>query len=303
MELIQLLSFHEIVKTESFSKASRNVFRSQSALSHQIKNLEKELGVKLFDRIGKTIKVKEEGRILFDIIDKFVYDLEDLRKILIDVKKSKVGNLTIASSSSIMTYVLPDIVRRFINQFPGVNLKLIACSFFSEIQSLVLEGKIDFGIGIASDQMLPRRINYVSWKLFDTILIAPKGHSLSYRKAVRLGDIAPYPHIIYRKGSRLSSMIEEVYARNKIDYKIIMEVDVAENIKSYVEMGFGVGILSSVTLTTKDKNRFAILNVSNLFGKVEIGIYYRNGQYISTTMKQFMKLFAPELLNRIISPT
>ena len=301
MDLIQLLSFHEIVKTESFSKASKNIFRSQSAVSHQIRNLEEELEVKLFERLGKGIKVTEEGRILFDIIDQFFYDLDDLRKIYRDIKDSKVGNLTIASSSAMMTYVLPNIIKQFTGRFKGINFKLIACSSNSEILSLILEGITDFGIGIKSSKILPKKINFLSWRTFDTLVMMKKDHPLSHQKPVTLGDIASYPLIVYRKGSIIRNIIEEVYARKEIDYKIIMEVDVPENIKGYVEMGLGVGILSSVAITSKDQKKFAISNVNHLFGKVEIGIYYRKDQYISMAMREFIQLFAPKLCDRLFS--
>jgi LysR family cys regulon transcriptional activator len=303
VELIQLLSFHEIVKTESFSKASKKVFRSQSAVSHEIKNLEKELEVKLFERLGRGIKLTGQGKILFDFTNRVLNDLENVKRIYGDMQNGKVGNLTIASSSPIMTYVLPEIIKKFIKQCPGINFNLIVCSFMSEIQSLISEGEIDFGIGVKCDEVLPQNIRFLDWKSFSTFLIMSKDHPLSHKKSIKLSDIAQYPHIIYRKGSILRKLIEEVYNRNKIDYRIIMEVDVAENIKSYVEMGLGVGIISAVTLIPKDKSRFAIFDVTRLFGKVEIGVYYRKDRYISTATKQFIKLFAPELLTRIISPT
>ena len=128
-----------------------------------------------------------------------------------------------------------------------------------------------------------------------------KDHPLSHQKPVTLGDIASYPLIVYRKGSIIRNIIEEVYARKEIDYKIIMEVDVPENIKGYVEMGLGVGILSSVAITSKDQKKFAISNVNHLFGKVEIGIYYRKDQYISMAMREFIQLFAPKLCDRLFS--
>jgi DNA-binding transcriptional LysR family regulator len=94
--------------------------------------------------------------------------------------------------------------------------------------------------------------------------------------------------------------IEETYLRNKITFDIIMEVDVAESVKTYVEMGIGVGILGSFTLGDKDKKRFTIHNVGHIFGKMEVGIYYREDKYISTAMRQFVKLFDPGLSNKLI---
>jgi DNA-binding transcriptional LysR family regulator len=263
--------------------------------------LENELEVKLFDRLGKKVKLTVEGKILFNITDKFLTDLENLKKIYSDIRHGDVGNLTITASSAVVTYLLPDIIRNFVNQFPRINLKLIICSFVSEIMTLILNGEIAFGIGIKSDQLLPEKIDFVFWKSFETYLILCKGHPLSHKRTIGLNDIAIYPHILYNKGSILRKIVEEAYARNKTDIKIVMEVDVAENLKTYVEMGIGVGILSSLTIVEHDRKRLAIINVSDLFDKVDVGIYYGKDKHITMAMKQFIKLLAPELSDRFVS--
>lgn len=297
MELIQLLSFHQIVVTQSFTEAAKKVFRSQSAISHQIRNLEKELEVKLFERIGKKIKLTSQGEILFDLTDKMFEDLENLKTIFLDMEEGIAGKLVIATSSAVMTHVLPGVIKRFKNKFPKINFKFITCNFISDILSLILEGEVDFGIGIKTYEVLPQKIAFLKWKSFDTFLITSKGHPLSKEGTVKLVDIAKYPHILYRRGTVLRKVVDEIYAQNKINYNVLIEMDMAENIKIYVEKGIGVGILSSIAITNKDRKRFAIFNVSSYFGKVDVGIYYRKDKYISSAMRQFIKLFAADLLN------
>lgn len=301
MEIIQLLSFYQIVKTGSFSKASKKIFRTQSAVSHQIKNLENEFKVKLFERLGKRAILTKEGEILFDIIGKFFNDLENLKKIYNDIQYGKGGSLTIAASSAVMRYLLPDVIKMFIKKFPRINFKLITCNLTSEIQSLIFDGEADFGIGLTPNQLLPQKINFLLWQSCDMFLILAKDHPLSQKGAIQLEDISSYPLITYRKGTTIRKIIEDTFAKNKLSYEIIMEMDVAENIKTYVEMGIGLSILSSLILTPEDKKRFAIFNVTNLFGNVTYGIYYRKDKYISTAMKQFIKFFSPELINKFAS--
>ena len=85
MELIQLLSFYQIVKTGSFSKASQNILQLQSAVSHQISNLEKELNIKLFERLGRKIRLTEEGEVVSGVISSFVNDLENTKSAIEDI--------------------------------------------------------------------------------------------------------------------------------------------------------------------------------------------------------------------------
>lgn len=296
MEIIQLLSVYHIAKTGSFSKASKNIFRTQSAVSHQIKNLEKELNVKLFKRLGKSTKLTQEGEILFNIISAFLNDLEKLKKIYKDINRGQTGSLTIASSSSIMRYVLPDIIKKFLKQLPGIKFKLISCRLTSEIPPLVLEGEADFGIGLRLNQLLPEKIDFLPWKSFDIVLVSAKDHPITKKKRIGLSDISQYPLILFRRGTTLRENIEKIFAKKNLSCDIRIETDVAEHIKTYVEMGLGLSIFSSLTLTPKDRERLSIFNMTNFFDKVTYGIYRKKDQYVPMAMKHFMEIFSPGLL-------
>jgi len=297
MEIAQLSSFYQIVKTGSFSEASEKVFLSQSAVSHQITNLENELNVKLFKRIGKKTKLTNEGEILFEKTINIFNDLEGLKRIYADIDSGVGGKLMIAATSAVVTYVLPKIIKKFVDRFPKISFKLFTCGYISELTSLVLDG--DFGIGLGSQLENLPRLNFLLWKSFDMCLIVSKKHPLSQKKRIKLVDIAKYPHILYGKRTVNRRVIDEVYLRHNIKPEIIMEVDMAENIKSYVEKDIGLGIISSVSITKRDRERLFISNSNHLFGQAQFGIYYRKAGYISSATKQFIGLFAPELLNNL----
>ncbi len=301
MELIQLISFHEIVKTGSFSKASSKILRSQSAVSHQIKKLEQELGIKLFERLGKTIKLTDEGKILFDVCSEFFNDLENVKKIYEDMQQGKSGSLTIVTSSAMITYILPNAIKMFIDQFARIKFKLITCATTFEIPGKILNGEADFGIGPRMGHVALEKLNFLSWKFFDKVLLMAKDHPLSKEKSITLADIAKYPLILYREGTVIRKSVQEAFIRNNLSYEIVMEMDVAENIKKYVEIGIGLSVLSSLAFTEEDKKRLLLLDINHLLGKTEYGIYLRKDKYITTPMKQFIKFFAPELFDRLPS--
>ena len=297
MEFIQLVSFYQIAKTGSFSKASFNISRTQSAVSHQIRNLEEEFGIKLFDRIGKKIKLTDEGRILFDVLDPFFDKLDNVKRIYEDMKQCKSGSLTIVSSSAMITYILPNVIKKFINQFAQIKFKLMTCATTFEIPRMILDGETDFGIGPKMDDISSDKLNFLSWKMFDKVILMSKDHPLSKKNKITLADIAKHPLILYTEGTVIRKSVEEAFIRNNLHYEIVMEMDVAENIKKYVEMGVGLSVLSSLAISRKDKNRLFIANINHLLGKTEYGIYFRKGKYITAIMKQFVKFFAPELLD------
>jgi len=300
MEIIQFHSFYEIVKTGSFSKASMNVFRSQSAVSHQIKKLEEELNVKLFKRLGTKVKLTEEGEILLDLVSSFFNQLETVKRRLEDMKQCKYGNLTIATTSGMMTYVLPDVIERFVNQFPGIKFKLVSYTLISEIQSMVLNGDADIGIGPRSKQFLPQHLNFLFWKCFDRVLLTAKDHPLCRKKGLTSLDISKYPIISLKKGTLIREDLAKAFVCSNVPYEIVMEVDVTENIKKFVGMGIGISILPMFALSQEDKNQFYFINVNRLFGKTDYGIYYRKDRYVTTSMKQFIKSFVPELYEKLL---
>ena len=252
MELYQLHTFYQAVETGSFSKASKSVYRSQSAVSHQIGNLEKELGVKLFERFGKMLRLTEEGKILFEFVSPFFDNLENLKRIYEDMRQCKHGGLSIATTNGIITYCLPETIRMFLHQFPGIKFKLITCGISSEIQPAVIKGNADFGIGPRS-VLISRKLNFLVWKIFDKVLITAKDHPLSKRKKITLAEISNYPLITYRKGATIRTFIEESFNRNNFSYEVIMEMEVAENIKKYVEMGIGVSVVLLLRFPMKRK--------------------------------------------------
>jgi len=301
MEINQLLSFYQITKTGSFSKASEKVFKSQSAVSHQITNLEKELKVKLLERLGKSVRLTQEGKALFNLVDKFFFDLDNLKGIFEDIQHSKIGYLSVVTNNAVIMYLLPKITKTFKDEFPGVKVKLINTSIMSEIISKVLDGEADLAIGPKSTQGIPTKINFLFWKSFDRILIMLKNNPLNKKKAIELNDIAAYPLILYREGTVIRKDVEDNFIRNKLTYDVVMETDVAENIKKYVEIGIGVSILSSLTATNEDKDKFVLRDVSHLFGTTDYGIYYRAEKYITAAMKQFITIFSPELYDSLSS--
>lgn len=297
MEISQLKTFHEIVKTGSCSKAAKNLFLTQSAVSHQIINLEKELGIKLFERVGNIFKLTDKGTSLLDPIIHVLDEVDTVKRISEDIRNSKTSHLTIATTSGIMINLLPDVVRKYRQRFPQIRLKLIT-TLLSEFLPLVLNDDVDLAIGPILTEVLPNRINFRLWKSFERLLLTPKGHPLSKKRTLRLADISPHPLILYRKGTQTRKAVEDAFSEHELAYQIIMEIDVAENAKRYVQLGTGISIVPSLTVSKEDRRRLACIDVSYLFGKVDYGIYLRKHKGVSPAANEFVRLFAPEVFEK-----
>jgi DNA-binding transcriptional LysR family regulator len=299
VELIQLISFYHIVKTGSFSRASENVFRSQSAVSHQIKNLEKDFNVILFERLGKKVRLTAEGEMLFTVVSTFLNDIDNLKRIYADMQCGGHGKLILAVSGILMTYWFKDVIRLFVDQFPAIKFKLFTVTDASVMQKMILNGEVDFGIGM-KDQIISKKLSFLSWKFFDRVLMADKDHPLCTLKTITLRDIAGYPLILTRLG-RTKNVVEQAFEQSNLGYEIVMEMDLPEMIKKFLVNTMNVSIFSSIALTEEDKSRMAVFNVRHLFGEVEYGLYCSKDKYVSNVMKQFVNFAIPEIADQLNS--
>ncbi len=295
METNQLKTFYEIVRTGSYSKASKNLFITQSAVSHQIKNLEKELNVKLFERLRNMMKLTEGGKILANAVGMFLNELDNLKRITEEVSNSKAGTLTIATTNGITLYVLPDVIKKFTEQFPQIKIKLINRGRYIEFLPLLLDGEVDLVLGPKSSQITSTKVKFLVWKSFSRVLLMSKDHPLGKKRTIKLVDVSMLPLILYVVGSETREAVDGAFAREKLHNEPVMEIDIAASSKKYVEMGIGASILGSFQLTEEDRRKFQCVDVSHLFGKVEYVIYYRRTQYFTAAMKQFISLLSPDL--------
>jgi DNA-binding transcriptional LysR family regulator len=291
MEINQLTSFYEIVKTGSFSKAARKLFITQSAVSHQIKNLERELGIRLFDRMGHLVKVTETGQTFSNLVRIFLKDLENLKRASEDMSEGRTGYLSIASSHAMIKNVLPNVIKEFVARFPGVKCKLVHRSLTQELLPMVLDGEVDVIIGARLGHRLHPKLRYLFWRSFDKVLLVPRDHYLSGKKSIKLADIIKCPLILFREGSAIRRSVEKLFAEKGLPYDVVMEVDIAESVEKYVEMGFGISIFSTLHIMNAHSKRINYINVSDLFGQIDYGIYYRKDRHVTTAMKQFIEFF------------
>ena len=291
MDLSQFRTFLEIAKTGSYSEAGRRLFLTQPAVSHQMKNLETDLNVVLFERVGNQMKLTDKGELLLDVVNEFLGSLE---KVSEDEPNLNTGHLKVSTTSGIMIYLLPNVILHFRQQFPHIKLNLLNWRGSpAEFVQMMSHREVDLAIRPRSNQILTDKLSFLKWRSFGRVLLIPNNHPLRNNPTITLQDIATMPLILY--GARTRQSIHEAFSRNKLSYEVIMEIDTAETAKKYVEIGVGASVVDSFALTNEDRHRFQAVDVSRLFGELEYGIYFRKHGYASRSMREFIKLFSPEL--------
>ena len=251
MEWQQIVGFYHLVKLGSFTRAAEVTFRTQSALSQQIKNLEEELGCQLVERIGKKkLRLTLVGEKLLDFSKHVLERHEHLIDSINEIKGKQTGRLRLTAPFNTLYYLLPGYIERFRQRFPGVELKVMDRPPLSVVE-LVREGEVD--LALAMEYAAPKDLIIRPWKKGEYILVVPKDHPLLNVKKASLEQIAQYPLIMpnLHAKSSVSLKVLRLFETHGINYNIAMESSNALLSLKYIEIGVGI----SLFLATQELRR------------------------------------------------
>jgi DNA-binding transcriptional LysR family regulator len=241
MDFDQIHTFLEIVRLKSFSKAAQTCYRTQPAISAQIRQLEHELKAELFERFGSRISLTTAGRLFAQYAEQMLDLRRQARYALNELETSPRGELVIAANEATCIYVLPKVFAVYKDQFPGIQLQ-VNRSYGSRVAEAVMENVADFGL-----TQLPvpeKRVQVVDMYRDEIHCVMPAGHPLAGMERVSCEDLIPYPLLLPQSGvtrSRLNSWFERV----EEDIQVSMELDSTETMKRFVEAGLGLSFLAA----------------------------------------------------------
>lgn len=293
MNFQQLRIIRETVRQNfNLTEASNALYTSQSGVSKHIKDLEDELGVQLFIRKGKRLLgLTEPGQALLSIVERMLVDAENVKRLADDFNRVDEGTLIIATTHTQARYVLPPIVSQFKKQFPKVHLILQQASPI-EITEMLLQGEADIGIATESltAEELLASVPYYQWQ---HCILTRKEHPLAQKDDIVLQDLSEYPLITYHGGFTGRSKIDKAFEDAEVDANIVMAALDADVIKTYVELGMGVGIVNSLAYDAERDHRLKQLK-TDIFGVNTTWIAVRKGHLLRGYGYDFISLCAPE---------
>ena len=295
MEWQQIVGFYHVAKLGSFTKAANTTFRTQSAISQQIKNLEEELGCQLFERIGKRkLRLTSAGNRFFKfsetILERHSFLIEELN----EMKGVQKGRLRVAAPFTTLFHLFPLALKHYITQFPNVELTILDRSQ-QDILGLIKNGDIDFGLVLES--IVPKDLTALRWKKVRTVVITPVGHPLAKAKKVTLKQIGKYPLILPPINLKYRSNLEERFQKLGIDYHIVMESSNVELTSLYVEMGLGISFATVVKdLPELKKRKLKFLPMDHLFKPDYIVVVMRKDKTLISYKQAFVKILFGEAL-------
>jgi len=241
MDFDQLHTFLEIVRLKSFSKAAQTCYRTQPAISAQIRQLEHELKAELFERFGSRISLTTAGKIFSEYAERMLDLRRQAQNALNELESSPRGELVIAANEATCIYVLPAVFAEYKTQFPGVQLQ-VNRSYGSRVVEAVMENVADFGL--TQLPVLEKRVQIVDIHRDEVRAIVPASHPLASRESVTCEDVIPYPLLLPQTGmtrSRLNTWFETV----EDEIRVSMELDSSETMKRFVMAGLGISFLAA----------------------------------------------------------
>lgn len=295
MEWQQILGFYHTARLQSFTAAAEATFRTQSAVSQQIKALEEELDCKLFERVSKrNLRLTSEGERFFKFAALVVQEFESLKEEIEELKGSKRGHLKIAAPFTTLYHLFPEVVKRYTSQFPGVELTLLDRPQERVIE-LVRNGEIDFGFIL--ERMVTKDLLTIRWKEVETVLMVPPGHPLCDPGRVSLEQLSEYPLILpprhLEQTGRMA--LEEQFRNLGLDYRIVMESSNIELSSVYVEMGLGISFARIVRdLPALKQRKLEFLSLSHLFEPGHIALVMRRDKAMAPHKEAFIALLPGE---------
>lgn len=279
--------------------AAQKLFTSQPGVSSQIKRLEEELGVTIFERSGKHINgLTPEGKLLSERFSTILDQVENVKKIAEDFSHPNSGMLSIATTHTQARYVLPPVITEFRKRYPDVQLQ-INQGTPEQIASLTDSGEADIGIATEALELFDNLVLLPCYR-WNRCIMVPKGHPLVKENLLTLEAIAKHPIITYTFGVADRSVINRAFKQDDFDLNVVITAADAEVIKAYVRTGLGIGIVARMAYDRKQDGDLMSLDAGHLFDSSVTSLAIRKNAVLREYAYEFIELFASHLRKPVV---
>src|SRR5579872_5908817 len=287
MDFDQLTTFIEVVKLGNFSRAGQKVFRSQSAVSAQIRLLEQEYGTKLLDRTGKTVRLTPAGEVLFEYGSRLLALRNESLQAVAELDSTPRGQLTVGANEATCLYVLPDIFAEYSRLYPSVQISIYR-NFSRKVLEKLTENLVDVGI-----VTLPvKAANLEVHSLFhDRIVLAVSpDNPLASRKSVTTEEVSKQPMIFPNTGTT-RHLFDKLFRPYLSQMRVVMELSSVGMIKRFVTAGVGVSLISEYFARDEERSgELKLIPIEDAELTRELGLVYQKDRSLPRAARAFIKL-------------
>ena len=300
MKLRQLHYIQEVANRGlNVTAAAEALFTSQPGVSKQIRLLEDELGVLIFERNGKHLtRLTAAGEAILGIANRILQDVENIERIAREHRDPARGSLRLATTHTQARYALPPVIQRFRERYPEVALHIHQGTPL-QIAEAAAKGEVDFAIATEAMEHFEDLVMMPCYH-WNRCVLVPPGHPLTQEQPLTLEAIARYPIVTYVFGFTGRSLLDRAFADKGLQVQVVLTAVDADVIKTYVRLGLGVGIVARMAYDPKADTDLVALDARHLFRPSTTRIGFKRGMLLRQYMYDFMQMFAPHLNRNLV---
>ncbi len=300
MKLQQLRYLTEVVRRGlNVSEAADALHTSQPGVSKQIRALEDELGIQVFARHGKRlVSITEPGKAVVAIAERILSEAQNLRRAGEEFANDQLGTLTIAATHTQARYALPKAVAAFKRRYPKVKL-VIHQGNPTQICEQVLTGEADLCVATEAIAEYPELISMPVYQWNRCVVVPPK-HPLLKAVPLTLEQLVQYPIVTYDFAFANRSLVEKAFENRRLQPNVVLTALDSDVIKTYVELGLGVGILAKMAFDPKRDVTLRAIDASHLFESSTTRLGIKRNAYLRRYTYEFIEFFAPHLPRSVV---
>jgi len=287
MDFDQLETFLAVARDLSFSRAAEKRFRTQPAISSQIRSLEEEVGAKLFDRSGGKVALTAAGK----VFQKYVEESLEARRAIInslqEMERVPRGEIVVGANEATCLHILPEVFASFKKQYPDVGITIHRAER-AKILDLIVDNTVDFGV--VSMPVTDNRFTVVAIHRDELVVIAAPGHPLGKAREVRIAEVVKYPLLLPKLG-RTRDTIDALFHERNLKPNVSMELDSSELLKRFVAADVGVGFIARSNVVEDVKaGALASLPIADAHIRRDLGLVFRKDKALSRAALAFIDI-------------
>jgi LysR family transcriptional regulator, cys regulon transcriptional activator len=300
MKLQQLRFLATVAQSElNITNAAAKLFTTQPAVSKQLRQLEDELGFKIFERHGRALsRVTAPGEKVVECAVRVLREIQNIRVISTDFKDDSSGTLSIGTTHTQARYVLPPVVKIFREMYPKVQLNLLQGTS-EQIADMARTGRVDLAVATGAATLFDKFVLLPCYRWHRQVIV-PHGHPLASRGPLTYEALGEYPIVSYVFSFSGPSSLTDAFLSRSIRPNIALAARDADVIKTYVRLGIGVGIVANMAIDPVEDADLVVLDAAHLFPTHTTWVGLDRSALLRGYVYDFIGLLAPHLTRRVV---
>jgi LysR family transcriptional regulator, low CO2-responsive transcriptional regulator len=287
MDFDQIETFLEVARLSSFSRAAEKRFRTQPAISAQIRSLEEEVGARLLDRSGGKVSITAAGKVFQRYAEEAVEAKRVVLIALAEMERVPRGEIVVGANEATCLHILPEVFAKFKQQYPGVAVSIKRAEHAGIMESII-DNSVDFGI--VSLPVNDSRLTVVQIHKDDLVVIAPPAHPIAKKKEVTVSEAAQYP-LLLPKAGRTRDALDNLFHERRLKPTISMELDSSELMKRFVAAEMGIGFIAHYNVLEDVRAGVLVsLPLADAHIKRDLALVFRKDKALSRAALAFIDI-------------